>query len=111
MTRDFLGHISGKRDGRHVQLTRNIRSPQPNGGSEGLWEQAIMSSVEERLSALESEVHAVKRQLARMGKPRAWLDEVAGSMDEWPEFEDVLRLGREFRQSARDVPGAPGHGG
>ncbi len=58
-----------------------------------------MSTMEERLSALESEVQAVKRQLATMGKPRAWLDEVAGSMDPWPEFEEVLRLGQEFRQS------------
>ena len=69
-----------------------------------------MSTMEERLSALESEVQAVKRQLARMAKPRAWLDEVAGSMDQWPEFEEVLRLGREFRQSASDAPGAPGEG-
>ena len=69
-----------------------------------------MSTVEERLSALESDVEAVKRQLARMGKPRAWLDEVAGSMDQWPEFEEVLRLGREFRQSACDTPGAPVEG-
>ena len=69
-----------------------------------------MATVEERLSALESEVDGVKRQLARMGKPRAWLDEVAGSMDQWPEFEEVLRLGREFRESARDLPDAPGEG-
>ena len=69
-----------------------------------------MATVEERLSALESEVEAVKRQLAKMGKPRAWLDDVAGSMDEWPEFEEVLRLGRESRQSADDPPGAPGEG-
>ena len=64
-----------------------------------------MSTMEERLSALESEVEAVKRQLARMGKPRAWLDEIAGSMDPWPEFEEVLRLGRELRQSEQDAPG------
>jgi hypothetical protein len=70
-----------------------------------------MSTVEERLSALESELRAVKRQLTTMGKPRAWLDEVAGSMDEWPEFEEVLRLGREFRESASDAPGAVADGG
>jgi hypothetical protein len=80
-------------------------------GSEGLWEQAVMSTMEERLSALESEVQAVKRQLAGLGKPRAWLDEVAGSMDQWPEFEDVLRLGREFRESASDAPGTASEGG
>jgi hypothetical protein len=80
-------------------------------GLAGLREQAVMSTVEERLSALESEVRAVKQQLASMRKPRAWLDEVTGSMDEWPEFEEVLRLGREFRESARDVLGTPGDGG
>ena len=61
-----------------------------------------MSTVEERLSALEVEVQTVKRQLARFYQPRAWLDEVVGSMDEWPEFEEVLRLGRAFRQSVCD---------
>ncbi len=64
-----------------------------------------MSTMEERLSALESEVQDVKRQLVRMGKPRAWLDEVAGSMDPWPEFEEVLRLGQDFRQAPCDDPG------
>ena len=80
-------------------------------GPAGLREQAFMSTVEERLSALESEVQAVKQQLAEMGKPRAWLHEVAGSMDQWPEFEEVLRLGREFREAARDAPHAAGDGG
>ncbi len=61
-----------------------------------------MSTLEERLSALESEVRAVRRQLAKFGETRAWLDDVAGSMDPWPEFDEVLRLGREFRQSASD---------
>ena len=70
-----------------------------------------MASVEERLAALELELQAVKRQLATIGKPRAWLDEVAGSMDQWPEFEEVLRLGREFRQSACDETGQNTHGG
>ena len=70
-----------------------------------------MSTVENRLSALESEVQAVKRQLARTSKPRVWLDDVAGSMDQWPEFEEILRLGRIFRQSACDVPGGDVKGG
>jgi len=61
-----------------------------------------MATVEDRLSALESELEAVKRRLATMHKPRAWLEEVAGSMDSWPEFDDVLHLGREFRQSVTD---------
>jgi len=61
-----------------------------------------MATVEDRLSTLESELEGVKRRLAAMHKPRAWLEEVAGSMDDWPEFEEVVRLGREFRQSVTD---------
>ncbi len=71
-------------------------------GPAGSREQEAMSTVEERLSALESEVQAVKRELAKMEKKPAWLDEVAGSMDQWPEFEEVLRLGREFREATRE---------
>jgi hypothetical protein len=67
--------------------------------------------MEERLSALESELQSVKRQLATLGNRRTWLDEVAGSMDPWPEFEEVLRLGREFRQSEGDTPGTADEGG
>ncbi len=70
-----------------------------------------MSTVEERLSALESEMHAVKHQLANVGAPRPWLDDVAGSMDPWPEFDEVLRLGREFRQSVNDAPDSNTCGG
>lgn len=61
-----------------------------------------MSTVEERLSALESAMEDVKLRLAARRIPHAWLDEVAGSLQEWPEFEDVLRLGREFRRSVTD---------
>jgi hypothetical protein len=61
-----------------------------------------MATVEERLSALESDLEALKRKLAGTGRPRSWLDDVAGSMDGWPEFEEVLRLGTEFRRSAED---------
>jgi hypothetical protein len=66
-----------------------------------------MADVEERIAALESELAAVKRQLATLTKPRAWLDDVAGSMNAWPEFDEVVRLGREWRESVSDFA-APG---
>lgn len=65
-----------------------------------------MSTVEERLTALETEVQAVKRRLAEIEKPRAWLDDVAGSMEAWPEFAEVLHLGRELRELDGDEPNA-----
>ncbi len=44
----------------------------------------------------------VRRELAGTRRPRAWLDEVAGSLQDWPEFAEVLRLGRDFRNSLVD---------
>ena len=61
-----------------------------------------MATVEDRLSALESAMDEVRRELTGTRRPRAWLDEVAGSLQEWPEFAEVLRLGREFRKSVVD---------
>ena len=54
--------------------------------------------VEERLAVLEAEVAALKRTV----KPNPnWFDCVAGSMKDDPEFDEVLRLGREIRQADR----------
>ena len=61
-----------------------------------------MATVEDRLSALESAMDEVRRKLSSTYRPRAWLDDVAGSLQEWPEFAEVLRLGREFRKSVVD---------
>ncbi len=61
-----------------------------------------MATVEDRLSALESAMEQVRRELAGTRPPRAWLDEVAGSLQDWPEFAEVLRLGRDFRNSLVD---------
>jgi hypothetical protein len=65
-----------------------------------------MATVEDRLSALESAMEEVRRELTGACRPHAWLDEVAGSMREWPEFAEVLRLGREFRKSVVDTEDA-----
>lgn len=61
-----------------------------------------MATVEERLSTLEAELHAVKRHLSAEDKSRTWVEQVAGSMNGWPEFDQVVKLGREFRQSVKD---------
>ena len=61
-----------------------------------------MSTVEDRLSLLEAAMQDVKRLLATDREPRAWLDDVSGSMRDWPEFDEVLRLGREYRSGLCD---------
>jgi hypothetical protein len=61
-----------------------------------------MATVEERLSTLEAEIQAVKLRLSAEEKPRDWVEQVAGSMNAWPEFNQVVELGQKFRRSVRD---------
>ncbi len=58
--------------------------------------------VEERLSELESRVHRIEHDLE---KPREddlpWWRKIAGRFKDNPEFDEAMRLGREYRQSLR----------
>ena len=58
-----------------------------------------MSSVADRLNALESEVSVLREQLNR---ETDWIVRVSGSMNEYPEFDDVLRYGRDARRNGTD---------
>jgi hypothetical protein len=56
---------------------------------------------EQRLENLESEVAEIKQRLKTESKPANWLASIVGSMADYPEFKEVVRLGREFRQADR----------
>ncbi len=55
-------------------------------------------TLEERVAVLERELAALKRQPPASEKA-GWVGRVIGSMDDYPEFKEVVRLGREFRRS------------
>ena len=55
-------------------------------------------SVESRLTELELQVAALKQQVARSSN-RGWLERTIGSTKDMPDFEDVVRYGREARQA------------
>ena len=59
-------------------------------------------SLEQRVTALESELAKVKRRLELSNSKGNWVDELSGSMKSFPEFEEVVRLGREFRESTKE---------
>lgn len=64
-------------------------------------------SIEQRLAALEAEVAELKQRLDQWTAPKPnWIEEMTGSMKDYPEFEEVVRLGAEFRRAQRD-PDAP----
>jgi hypothetical protein len=62
-------------------------------------------TIEQRLAALEAEVARLKERLERLA-PENWVERISGSMKDYPEFEEVVRLGQEFRRS-QQPPDAP----
>lgn len=60
-----------------------------------------MSTVEERLNALEVRVSMLAQQVEEFCENGDWLDRIAGSFRDEPEFAEVLRLGKEFRDKEK----------
>ena len=54
-------------------------------------------SLEQRLSLLEQEVDQIKQRLDRRPSDGNWIEARFGSMKDFPEFEEVVRLGRDAR--------------
>jgi len=58
-------------------------------------------SIEERLATVERELAELKTRLPPATKPGNWIEKISGSFKDDPEFDEILRLGREFRQADR----------
>jgi hypothetical protein len=67
---------------------------------------SVTPSVEARLSALENEVAELKKRITPQNGA-SWFSKVAGSFENDPEFDEVVRLGREIR-SADKLDGEEG---
>jgi prefoldin subunit 5 len=61
-----------------------------------------MMTVEQRVSALESELAALQKRVDDLNASKNWIEEVSGSMKDYPEYDEVLRLGAEWRRSQKD---------
>jgi uncharacterized Zn finger protein len=60
-----------------------------------------VSALEQRVSALEKEVAELKRHVKPRESARNWVERISGSFKDDPEFEEVIRLGREIREADR----------
>jgi hypothetical protein len=58
-------------------------------------------TVEERLTALEKELAALKQQVTVPHEHRSWIEQIAGTFQDDPDFAESVRLGQEFRKAAR----------
>jgi hypothetical protein len=63
-------------------------------------------SIEQRVEALEHEVTELRRQLAQQPSPDDRFRRLSGSLADQPEFDEVLRLGHQIRQTDRPNPSA-----
>ena len=59
------------------------------------------TSLEERMTALEAEVARLKKALESEARPLPWWKKIVGVYKDDPEFEEAMRLGREYRESLR----------
>ena len=60
------------------------------------------TTVEQRLLALEREVAEIKSRLGTAPAQPAdadWVSAISGSMKDDPEFDEVVKLGREIRRA------------
>lgn len=61
------------------------------------------TEIEIRVSALENEIAALKKKLAKIEPaPTAWWQKIAGTFADDADFEEAMRLGREYRLAQRD---------
>ena len=60
-------------------------------------------SLEERVKELESRLKQVERQQAGAPAPddRPWWEQIRGRFKDDPDYDEAMRLGREWRESFR----------
>lgn len=64
---------------------------------------AESQSLESRVSHLEAVVAGLQQEIKKQpsADKKDWLDSISGTFANCPEFDEVIRLGREWRQSQR----------
>jgi len=62
---------------------------------------ASSSPLEQRVADLEAEVATLKRKLDNLDMITPWWEQIAGTFENDPIYENAMQLGREYRQSLR----------
>ena len=62
-----------------------------------------LALLESRVAALEAEIQQINQQPAS-GKSEDWVDLIYGLFADYPDFDQVIELGRQYRESLRPKP-------
>lgn len=60
---------------------------------------ADSATLEERVTAVERAVSDLQQRMRDPSASKGWLGRLYGAFNDRPEFAEVVRLGREFRES------------
>lgn len=61
--------------------------------------------LESRVATLEAEITKLKQQAAdQSGENQPWWEQRWGTFDDYPDYEKVAELGRQYRESQRPKP-------
>lgn len=58
-------------------------------------------TVEERLTSVERELKELTRRRPTERDGKCWIERIAGTFRDDPDFDEIVRLGREFRKSVQ----------
>jgi len=63
-----------------------------------------LEQLTQRMVTLEAEVAALRaaEKARQIDASRSWIDRINGSMKDFPEFAEVVRLGKEWRDAQRE---------
>ena len=57
--------------------------------------------LEERVALLEAEVDRLKRTIVNNSAPQPWWEKITGTFSDNPDYDEAMKLGREYRESLR----------
>lgn len=63
---------------------------------------SVVLPLEERVAILEAELHELKQLLSQKAEV-PWWEQIAGTWAHDSEFDEAMRLGREYREAQRPV--------
>ena len=63
------------------------------------------TTIEQRLAQVEKELADLKNDVRGLRSAGNWIDAISGTFKDDPEFDEILRLGKEIRDADRPPQG------